>query len=695
MKIATVLKEHGGVRAYLEDKSRRIGVKLFVGLLIPVVLLAVYGVLSYNKSQDAIMQSYVDRAADMLNATGDYMSFGLDTVTQKSSEFLENNAQDLFQLEEGDSSPEARKIKTDIKSHFLVTVSNNSFLSSIHVFGKNGHGVSYRADYTGDMYKSLMNSDVGKALEGNPNNYIWVGEHKPIDEMLASGSIQYGKDFYAYSIIRKDSTGQGIAVFDISPHKLVEMFTAYDMGDGSIIGFVSNDGREVLSTDDTSGVFLELAAYQKALAGGKLSDNEYVNYNGGSYLFLYKKLLDINTTVCALIPKSTMLEEVQGIKTLTFVFVTLACIIAVSIGSYIVYGISKAIYSLKSSITQASKGDLTTSFTTDRKDEFLDLFNGIGSMLGDMKGLIGEVQNVGGKVNTSANNLTITCDNLLIATKDITNAIEGTQEGIMQQAGDTEQCLLQMNNLSNQIGSVYDSTYQIEKIASNTKNIAEEGLIIVDDLNNKTKETYKITQGVIIKVEDFQQQSKDIEEFVHVINTITAQTNLLSLNASIEAARAGEAGKGFAVVAEEIRKLADQSLKAASRIQNTVVGLEKITEDTVSAVKEAGAMVVSQTQALARTVTVFNNINNHVNELVTNLNTIATGMKNIDDSKNDTLLSIESISAVSEQSAASAEEMNATATNQLDSVVRLQQAASELALDAKKLEDAIKQFKIS
>jgi methyl-accepting chemotaxis protein len=684
----------GGLLGVLKDKFRSIGTKLFIGLLVPVVLLALYGFISYNKSQEAILQNYIDSAGDMLNATGDYLSFGLDTVTQKSEELLLGNTLELFMLDEGDNSSTASRLKTDIKSNFLVTVSNNSFLSSIHVFGKNGQGVSYRAEYSGDMYKALMSSDVGKALENSPNKYVWVGEHKAIDEMLASGSIQYSKDYYAYSIMRMDSTGKGVIVFDISPRKLIEMFTNYDMGEGSITGFVSNDGREILSTEDTSSVFLDLPAYIKSLTSDEDTGNEYVRYKGENYLFLYYKLDKINSTICALIPRSTMLEEVQGIKILTFVFVTLACIIAIATGSIIVYGISKAVHSLKISITQAAKGDLTTSFTTERKDEFLDLFNGIGAMLGDMRGLIGEVQSVGGKVNDSAENLTLTCDNLLLATKDITDAIEGTQEGVIQQAGDAEQCLVQMNSLSDQIGNVYDSTYQIEKIANNTKNIADEGLIIIDDLNDKAKETYQITQSVIDKVEDFQQQSKNIEEFIHVINNITSQTNLLSLNASIEAARAGEAGRGFAVVAEEIRKLADQSLKAANRIQDTVVGLKKKTQETVAAVKEAGIMVDSQTQALGKTVTVFNNINSHVNELVTNLNIISEGMRNIDDTKKDTLLSIESISAVSEESAASTQEMSATASNQLDSVVRLQQAAKELALDAKKLEDAIKQFKI-
>lgn len=691
---AVSLGKYTGLLRSLGGRFRSIGVKLFIGLLIPVALLAIYGFISYNKTQKAIMQNYVDSAADTLNATGDYLSFGLDTVKQKSLEVMSDTALELFKLKEGDDSLDAIGLKGDIKNSILVTVSNNSFLSSIHVFGKNGHGVSSRTSYSGDMYQALLNSDTGKIFEDKTKKYIWVGEHKAIDEMLSSGADHYDKELYAYSIVRKDGTGKGFIVFDISAFKIKEMFTTYDMGEGSIIGFISDDGREILSLEDETSVFQELPAYQKSITSAEPSNNEYVNYKGKTYLFLYKKLEGIGATVCALIPKSTMLEKVQGIKSLTFGFVTVACILAVATGSFIAYGISRAVYSLKTSITQASRGDLTTSFITKRKDEFLDLFNGIGFMLRDMRSLIGEVQNVGGKVNTSAGNLTVTCDDLMAATRDITNAIESTQQGIIQQASDTEQCLVQMTNLSDQIGSVYDSTYQIENIANNTKTIADEGLVIVDDLNNKTKETYQITQSVIDKVEEFQLQSRSIEEFVHVINEITAQTNLLSLNASIEAARAGEAGKGFAVVAQEIRKLADQSLKAASQIQDTVVELQKKTKDTVFAVKEAGTIVDSQAKVLGKTVTVFNNINDHVNELVTNLNTISTGIKNIDSAKNDTLLSIESISAVSEQSAASAQEMNATATNQLDSVERLQLAAVELASDAKKLEDAIKQFKI-
>lgn len=496
-----------------------------------------------------------------------------------------------------------------------------------------------------------------------------------------------------------DNFGYGLknnvyAIKDISKQQITDMFARYNLGEGSIVGLTLNDGGEILAGTDETKIFSNLSDYNEAVSGKDLSGNLFQTYNKKNYLFLYSKVAEANVTVCALVPKDTILKSSDSIKKLNFGFVIIACIFAALTIVFIAGGISKAIGSLMNSISQASKGDLTVKFDTKSKDEFHVLSEGISNMLISMRKLIGEVQEVGTKVSSSAGIMSDTSEELLVATKDISVTIDDIEKGVVQQASDTEKCLIQMAGLSDQINHVYNNTSEIEMIAENTKIIAGEGIIIVNELNDKSKATADITQNVIIKIQEFEIQSKNIAGFVSTINEIASQTNLLSLNASIEAARAGDAGRGFAVVANEIRKLADQSVQAVNQIQHIVKEIATKTKDTIDTAKQAESIVESQTEALNKTVEVFDFINDHVNDLALNLNNISIGIKQIETTKETTMDAIQDISAVSEETAASSEEVSATALNQIDAVERLRLAALELSDNAKNLDESIKIFKI-
>lgn len=677
------------------NKLKSIKIQLSIGLLIPIVFLAVYGIVSYKKSEEAIISNYEASASDTMNAISKYMNLGLSMIEKSSLEItLDINFKDFFNLsaEEAISSV---KSYNDIKDRISLNASANNFISEIHLIGKNGLGMSTAGEINSNLYDSITQSDIGKEFKEKKAQYLWRGEHSELDQVMPKGTHVYNKDSYAASVIRKMSGGQGYIVVDVSTKQIKDMFSEYDMGAGSILGFITADGRETLINTNAASIFKDLSYYKKALESKELGGYSYNKYNGEEYLFIYSKFKNVNGTVCALIPESTILDKVKNIKTLNIVFVTVSCIIAIFVVFLIAGGISRAINILKKSIFQVSKGDLTVKFDTKRKDEFLALSNGMSDMIAHMRTLIGEVQEVGGTVSSSALSLTNTAGDLLDTTKGISGTIEEIGQGIVQQAGDTERCLIQMSNLSDQINQVYKSTNDNEQIANNTQAVALEGMNIIGELNNKSKATSEITQDVIRKIQEFKVQAKKIEGFVNIINTIAAQTNLLSLNASIEAARAGEAGHGFAVVAAEIRKLADKTVNAASQIQNTVKDVDTQNRETVDTAQRAESIVASQTEALARTVSVFDNISSHVNDLANNLNDILKRLKTIETVKNDTLTAIQNISSVTEQTAASSQEVNATAQNQIDSVERLREAAVVLEDDAKKLEDAIKIFKIS
>ena len=114
-----------------------------------------------------------------------------------------------------------------------------------------------------------------------------------------------------------------------------------------------------------------------------------------------------------------------------------------------------------------------------------------------------------------------------------------------------------------------------------------DGLIsMIREVGKKSGETTESMNKVSESVES-------ISEFIGTITGIADQTNLLALNAAIEAARAGEAGRGFAVVAEEVRKLAEESNRAAREVQNIIANLQASTGASIASMKEVDTIVES------------------------------------------------------------------------------------------------------
>ena len=133
------------------------------------------------------------------------------------------------------------------------------------------------------------------------------------------------------------------------------------------------------------------------------------------------------------------------------------------------------------------------------------------------------------------------------------------------------------------------------------------------------KQKIEIIAELILELSEHTQQ---IGSIIGVVEDITEQTNMLALNAAVEAARAGEHGKGFAVVASEIRKLADESKQATTKITSLIYDIQQATNSTVMATEEGTKEIesgVDLAHQIAQSIDVLRNTINETVQAVDNI----------------------------------------------------------------------------
>lgn len=670
--------------------------KLILSFVIPLALIIMLGFISYAEASKAMVESYKSNITSTVQSVTSYYKLGLDGLKTKGVQLMSDKEinsyhsgfykEDLFM---------DQQVSRQIQDLYGALVAAEPMTSAIYSISEYGRTISSKGSSMNNYYKEAM-----ELWGDTTGNFKWVTKHEFLDQEFSS-SVNYGM-----ALMIKLTDANGFIILDVNEDELTGYLNSISIGNRSIFALVTNEGYEFFGTkqekinelvEKVTGdnrVISTVEFYQAARLSGNEFVSDYVDFDGEKYLFLYNSIGDTESSICYLIPNSVITAQAKEIKTSTMMVSIFASIVLICIGTYISLLIRKRIQNVTQKLNLVATGDLTVTFENKTQDEFTALSDGVTNMLCSIRGLVSNMKAVNEKVLVAASDVARVSDTFYTSTQEISSALGEVAEDVVQQAGDADSCLAEMNKLSVQVREVYNGTEVISTISTQTNQIVMDGLGVVDELSDKIKETSEMTHVVITDIEKLAEESKNIGQIIDVINGIAEETNLLSLNASIEAARAGEAGRGFAVVADEIRKLADQSKESVSQIARIVNNIQSDTAGTVKAARNAEVSVLSQECSLKSTVQMFDSIKSQFDILVNQLDTITTGVRRIELVKDQTLSAIENISTYTQETSAVTEEVSATSLNQMDAVTQLRNEAKTLEEEAEKLNKAISKFKI-
>ena len=671
--------------------------KITICFLVPIIFMIVIGVTAYQRAADGMSSKYSESTQQTLNMAVEYVDMSCNFIESETIKYAFDSdlAKYFVGLYENDRIG-MMNLMNSVKSNIMASQTANNFISDIHIITKPGIymlSTSGSSNYDGifNEYKELYTDGSKRGIEK------WIDDHALLDETLGMKRKNY---IMAYQTLSQ--SGNACVVIDVKRSALESFISQLDLGTGSIVGFVTKNGNEIICENLEDGTESSLPEGESVFFGqsfypssdeGELQGVTKVKFRGGNYMFFYDRSEVSGGTVCALVPMQIITGQAETIKTITAGLVVLACIVVLAIGFLIVISIQRNMKGMAKTLEDVAEGNLTVRADAKSRDEFRNLADSANDMIVNTKKLVDKVGMATMQLEESAQKVEQVSGDISSHSTDITQAINGISESMTQQTANVQECVAKTDCLSEEMQGVSIVVEQVQKLVTETEEMIGQGMGIVRALGDKAEQTTEITMKVAESIESLRKESENINGFIGTITDISEQTNLLSLNASIEAARAGEAGRGFAVVAEEIRKLADDSAAAAGEIKKNVEHITAQTLNSVDSARGAQTIVASQTEAVEQVVSVFREIKGRMDKLVDGLNAITTSTEKADAERVGTVTAIRQISGSIEETADSAMTVRDAVEKLMEKVEELNQTADSLGVNMDELKSEISVFK--
>lgn len=501
--------------------------------------------------------------------------------------------------------------------------------------------------------------------------------------------------YFAYDVI---SNG-GVDYEEYSDHEYMKSLQTYNIE----LTLFEGDTRLLTSLTKADGSYNEgsqadSTIYATVKGGSDYSDDS-VDINGTTYFVYYKPIYDANNNFWGMAfagePATKVNETISSVVIKVVIIAGALIVVLIALMLILARLLSKTLVDTAGAVNRLSEGNLDSDFSA---NIFVKEFN----MLVDAgKTLQGQLlTSVGGAKSTSVDlsSAVATVDGLSATSAEGTNQIAQavselaiTAQSMAETVQDANATVIEMGD---SIDRISDNVSEMNKSSEASMAANENAMQYMGKLTAASEKSAKTVDEISEKIADCSKSAEKIKTATVAITEIASQTNLLSLNASIEAARAGEAGRGFAVVAGEIQKLAEQSSESANDIQNVI-------NEILGKVSECVSKAVEMTDVIEEQMKFLNEAKIKIDAMSTTGKELADGAAAIDNEaagllklKDKVLSSITDLSAISEENAASSQEVTASVDNIAAAVESTKEESNTMKQLAEDLNNKMEFFKL-
>lgn len=464
--------------------------------------------------------------------------------------------------------------------------------------------------------------------------------------------------------------------------------------DSAYMYVVQNDGTMLYHpTKEKVGQPVENAVIKgvvQQLQDGKKLGTAVVEYdfNGTTKYSAYTILNNENILVLT----ADESEALAGITTVTGVAVGISAIVvllAIIICFILGRRLMRPLVKVSTIIEEIANGDINADFgmVKETNDEIGLIIEKMKELTQSLGNIVGKIRNSSDTMSANSYELNDTSSQTLAANNEISKAVEDVAEGSTGMAASISKINENLLEMSNETKDINES---VNEIRNQTVAVQDSSKIMNDKIKSMQNSSQKMDEGISAiskRIETVNTTVDKVSNIVSVIEEISSETNLLSLNASIEAARAGDAGKGFAVVAQEIRVLSDNT---NTELENIKQIISSLVEECRYCVQASGTIVednAKQKEEIKAVLDEFSALDEQIQktaEKADEIEELVTAMIELND---DITKSSNSLTDVSAANAAATEEMNAN----IEELNAMMNGVSEMAGNMNDESDGLKE----